>query len=128
GQEVSYDELAKTLQLDRNTIERYLDLFSKVFIITRIGGYSKNLRKEVTKSSKWYFLDNGIRNALINNFLPMSQRNDTGALWENYLVAERIKYNSYTRKMPLTYFWRTYGQQERDWLEVADDQLSAFEF
>ncbi|SDE06672.1 hypothetical protein SAMN04487996_103250 [Dyadobacter soli] len=128
AQEVSYDELAKTLQIDRNTVERYLDLFSKVFIITRVGGYSKNLRKEVTKSSKWYFLDNGIRNALINNFSPLNQRMDTGALWENYLVAERIKYNSYTRKTPHTYFWRTYDQQELDWLEVADDQLSAYEF
>jgi hypothetical protein len=128
GQEVSYDELSKTLQLDRNTVERYLDLFSKVFIITRIGGYSKNLRKEVTKSSKWYFLDNGIRNALINNFLPMNQRPDTGALWENYLVAERLKYNSYIRKTPLTHFWRTYDQQELDWLEIENDQLSAYEF
>lgn len=128
GHEVSYDELSKTLQIDRNTVERYLDLFSKVFIITRIGGYSKNLRKEVTKSSKWYFLDNGIRNALINNFQPLYQRADIGALWENYLIAERIKYNSYARKTPLTYFWRTYDQQELDWLEVADDQLSAYEF
>lgn len=128
GQEVSYDELSKTLQLDRNTVERYLDLFSKVFIITRIGGYSKNLRKEVTKSSKWYFLDNGVRNALINNFLPMNQRTDTGALWENYLVAERLKYNSYTRRTPLTHFWRTYDQQELDWLEIANDQLNAYEF
>ena len=128
GQEVSYDELAKTLQIDRNTVERYLDLFSKVCIIVRIGGYSKNLRKEVTKSSKWYFLDNGIRNALINNLLPLNQRTDTGALWENYLVGERIKYNSYSRKTPLTYFWRTYDQQELDWLEVANDQLSAYEF
>lgn len=128
GQEVSYDELAKALQIDRNTVERYLDLFSKVFIIARIGGYSKNLRKEVTKSSKWYFLDNGIRNTLINNLLPLNQRTDTGALWENYLVGERIKYNSYSRKAPLTYFWRTYDQQELDWLEVANDQLSAYEF
>lgn len=128
GQEVSYDELSKTLRIDRNTVERYLDLFSKVFIIHRIGGYSKNLRKEVTKSSKWYFLDNGIRNTLINNFSPMSQRTDTGALWENYLVAERLKYNAYTRKAPLTYFWRTYDQQELDWLEVADDRISAYEF
>lgn len=128
GQEVSYDELSKTLQLDRNTVERYLDLFSKVFIITRIGGYSKNLRKEVTKSSKWYFLDNGVRNALINNFLPMNQRTDTGALWENYLIAERLKYNSYSRRTPLTHFWRTYDQQELDWLEIANDQLNAYEF
>lgn len=128
GQEVSYDELSKKLQIDRNTVERYLDLFSKVFIIVRVGGYSKNLRKEVTKSSKWYFLDNGIRNALINNFLPISQRDDIGALWENYLIAERLKYNSYSRKSPLTYFWRTYDQQELDWLEVENEKLSGYEF
>ncbi|MCF0070677.1 ATP-binding protein [Dyadobacter sp. CY261] len=128
GQEVSYDELAKTLQIDRNTIERYLDLFSKIFIIIRMGGYSKNLRKEVTKSSKWYFLDNGIRNALINNFLPINQRTDIGSLWENYLVAERLKFNFYSRKTPLTYFWRTYDQQELDWLEVANEKLSGYEF
>jgi uncharacterized protein len=128
GQEVSYDELSNRLQVDRNTVERYLDLFSKVFIIVRVGGYSKNLRREVTKSSKWYFLDNGIRNALINNFLPINQRTDIGPLWENYLVAERLKYNSYSRKSPLTYFWRTYDQQELDWLEVADEKLSGYEF
>lgn len=128
GQEVSYDQLAKSLQIDRNTVERYLDLFSKVFIISRIGGYSKNLRKEVTKSSKWFFLDNGIRNALINNFLPVSQRQDIGALWENYLVSERMKYNAYSNKQPYTYFWRTYDQQELDWLEVKDETLEAYEF
>ena len=128
GQEVSLDELAKSLQLDRSTVERYLDLFSKVFIIFRTGGYSRNLRKEVTKSSKWYFFDNGIRNTLINNFLPINQRQDTGALWENYLVAERMKYNSYTNQHPFTHFWRTYDQQELDWLEVKDEQLNAYEF
>ncbi|MCF2498030.1 ATP-binding protein [Dyadobacter chenhuakuii] len=128
GQEVSFEELSKALQIDRNTVERYLDLFSKVFIIFRIGGYSKNLRKEVTKSSKWYFFDNGIRNGLINNFAPISQRQDIGALWENYLASERVKYNTYTRTFPYTYFWRTYDQQELDWLELKNEQLSAYEF
>lgn len=128
GQEVSFEELARSLQIDRNTVERYLDLFSKVFIIFRIGGYSKNLRKEVSKSSKWYFFDNGIRNALINNFLPVIQRQDIGALWENYLVSERMKYNAYENKSPYTYFWRTYDQQELDWLELRDEQISAYEF
>lgn len=128
GQEVSYEELSKSLQIDRNTVERYLDLFSKVFIIFRIGGYSKNLRKEVTKSSKWYFLDNGIRNALINNFVPVSQRQDVGSLWENYLVSERTKYNFYDNRYPLTYFWRTYDQQELDWLELRNEKLKAYEF
>ncbi|KAA0991862.1 ATP-binding protein [Dyadobacter aurulentus] len=128
GQEVSYEELSKSLQIDRNTVERYLDLFSKVFIIFRTGGFSKNLRKEVTKSSKWYFFDNGIRNALINNFLPPLQRQDIGLIWENYLAAERMKYNSYSRKNPFVYFWRTYDQQELDWVEVIDDVISGYEF
>lgn len=128
GQEVSYEELSKSLQIDRNTVERYLDLFSKVFIIFRTGGFSKNLRKEVTKSSKWYFFDNGIRNALINNFLPPLQRQDIGLIWENYLAAERMKYNSYSRKNPFVYFWRTYDQQELDWVEVRDDMISGYEF
>ncbi|MCE7063714.1 ATP-binding protein [Dyadobacter sp. CY326] len=128
GQEVSFEELSKALQIDRNTVERYLDLFAKVFIIFRIGGYSKNLRKEVTKSAKWYFFDNGIRNALINNFAPVPQRQDVGALWENYLASERVKYNTYFRAFPYTYFWRTYDQQELDWLELKNDQLAAYEF
>jgi len=128
GQEVSYEELSKSLQIDRNTVEKYLDLFSKVFIIFRIGGYSKNLRKEVTKSAKWYFFDNGIRNALINNFLPVSQRKDIGTLWENYLAAERMKFNAYSNTNPFTYFWRTYDQQELDWLELKDEHLNAYEF
>ncbi len=127
GNEVSYDELARQLQLDRSTVLRYLDLFSKVFILFRLGGYSGNLRKEVTKSSKWYFFDNGIRNALINNFASLSQRQDVGALWENYLVAERLKRNAYQRNQATPYFWRTYDQQELDWLEETDGQLEAFE-
>ncbi|MFD2573761.1 ATP-binding protein [Spirosoma soli] len=127
GSEVSNDELSRQLQLDRNTVVRYLDLFTKVFILFRLGGYSNNLRKEVTKSSKWYFFDNGIRNALINNFSLPYQRPDMGALWENYLIAERLKRNAYQRRQATTYFWRTYDQQELDWLEEQDGQLSAFE-
>lgn len=127
GNEVSYDELSRQLQIDRNTVVRYLDLFTKVFILFRLGGYSNNLRKEVTKSSKWYFFDNGIRNALINNFALLSQRQDVGALWENYLVAERLKRNAYLRSQAVPYFWRTYDQQELDWLEEANGQLSGFE-
>jgi uncharacterized protein len=128
GSEVSYDELSRQLQLDRNTIVRYLDLFTKVFILFRLGGYSGNLRKEVTKTAKWYFFDNGIRNALIGNFSLLSQRQDVGALWENYLVSERLKHNAYTNSLAQPYFWRTYDQQELDWLEVANGQLSAYEF
>ena len=127
GNEVSYDELSRQLQLDRSTVIRYLDLFSKVFVLFRLGGYSGNLRKEVTKSSKWYFFDNGLRNAIINNFAPLSQRQDVGALWENYLIAERVKRNAYLRNQATPYFWRTYDQQELDWLEENDGQLAAFE-
>ncbi|GAB4048518.1 ATP-binding protein [Spirosoma litoris] len=127
GSEVSTDELSRQLQIDRNTVVRYLDLFTKVFILFRLGGYSNNLRKEVTKSSKWYFFDNGIRNALINNFSLPDQRNDIGALWENYLISERLKRNDYLRSQAIPYFWRTYDQQELDWLEETNGQLSAFE-
>ncbi|MEZ0608377.1 ATP-binding protein [Fibrella sp. WM1] len=127
GSEVSYDELSRQLQIDRNTVVRYLDLLSKVFILFRLGGYSNNLRKEVTKSSKWYFFDNGIRNALINNFSLPNQRTDVGALWENYLIAERIKRNAYQRSQATPYFWRTYDQQELDWLEESNGLLNGFE-
>uniref|UniRef100_UPI00403F0D45 ATP-binding protein n=1 Tax=Spirosoma sp. SC4-14 TaxID=3128900 RepID=UPI00403F0D45 len=127
GNEVSYDELSRQLQLDRNTVFRYLDLFTKIFVLFRLGGYSNNLRKEVTKSSKWYFFDNGIRNALINNFAQLSQRQDAGALWKNYLVAERLKRNAYLNSQANVYFWRTYDQQELDWLEEANGQLNGFE-
>lgn len=128
GAEVSYDELSLQLQLDRNTIVRYLELFARVFILFRLGGYSKSLRKEVTKSSKWYFFDNGIRNALINNFDLPSHRPDTNTLWENYLISERIKRNTYLQNLAVPYFWRTYDKQEINWIEEANGQLSGYEF
>ncbi len=127
GNEVSNDELSRQLQIDRSTVVRYLDLFTKVFILFRLGGYSNNLRKEVTKSAKWYFFDNGIRNALINNFALPNQRNDIGALWENYVIAERVKRNAYRRSQAVPYFWRTYDQQELDWLEEENGQLAGYE-
>lgn len=127
GSEVSMEELSKSLQLDRNTVDRYLDLFTKVFILYKLGGYSKNLRKEVTKSSKWYFYDNGLRNALINDFRPIEIRQDKGGLWENYFIAERIKYLSYTKNNKNLYFWRTYDRQEIDLLEHKNGHLEAFE-
>ena len=127
GSEVSNDELSRKLQIDRSTVVRYLDLFTKVFILFRLGGYSNNLRKEVTKWSKWYFFDTGIRNALINNFSLPAQRPDIGALWENYLIGERLKRNAYRRSRAMPYFWRTYDQQELDWVEESDGQLNAFE-
>lgn len=129
GSEVSMDELSRNLSLSRNTVDRYLDLLQKVFVIFKIGGYSKNLRKEVTKSSKWYFQDTGIRNAVINDFRPFHLRSESerGALWENFIVSERMK-RSLNHRLPTKfYFWRTYDQQEIDLLEETDGQLSAFE-
>ncbi len=128
GNQVSYDELAKQLGLSRNTIEKYLDLLSKVFVIYRLGAYSGNLRKEISKAGKWYFYDNGIRNAIIGNYNSISQRNDVGALWENYLISERIKQNEYLNHNCLFYFWRTYDGQEIDLIQECEGKLHAFEF
>ena len=128
GSQVSTTELGNSLQLNKATIERYLDLLSKVFIIFPLSGYSNNLRKEVSKSKKWYFYDNGIRNALINNFSPLQKRNDIGQLWEQYFLSERMKFNSYLGYQPQYYFWRTYDGQEIDLLELNNNQhLQAFE-
>lgn len=127
GSEVSTVEIGNSLQLNKITVERYLDLLTKVFIIYPLSGYSGNLRKEVTKSKKWYFYDNGIRNALINNFSPLHARNDIGQLWEQYILCERIKYNSYKGYNPQYYFWRTYDGQEIDMLELNDLKLTAIE-
>ena len=129
GKEVNVEELANNLKdISRNTVENYLDLLSKVFIIYNIRGFSRNLRKEVTKSSRWYFYDNGIRNTIIRNFNKLNMRQDVGELWENYLMAERMKYNSYRKKRVNQYFWRTYDQQEIDLIEEGGGILRAYEF
>ena len=127
GKEISLEELGRQLGISRNTVERYLDLLSKVFVIFKLAGFSRNLRKEITKSNRWYFYDNGIRNALISNFNPLSLRNDHGELWENYLITERIKYQQYTGMHSNNYFWRTYQQQEIDLIEEHSGRLDAFE-
>lgn len=127
GNEVSYDELGRQLGMSKNTVEKYLDLLSKVFIIYRLGAYSKNLRKEVTKAGKWYFYDNGIRNAIIGNFQPLVSRQDVGALWENYILSERIKMDRNQGLSKEFYFWRTYDGQEIDLIEGIGDEISAFE-
>lgn len=127
GSQVSTVELANQLQINKATVDRYLDLLSKVFIIYPLTGYGNNLRKEVTKSKKWYFFDNGIRNALINNFSSIENRNDIGQLWEQYILSERVKYNSYRKYQPKYFFWRTYDRQEIDLLELNNSQLQAFE-
>jgi predicted AAA+ superfamily ATPase len=128
GGEVSLQELGKQLGISKNTVEKYLDLLSKVFILHKVEGFSRNLRKEITKNSRWYFLDNGIRNAVIANFNPLESRNDIGILWENYMISERLKYQEYRRLSSNNYFWRTYEQQEIDWVEERDGALFGYEF
>ena len=128
GREVSLQELGNQLGISKNTVEKYLDLLSKVFILHKVEGFSRNLRKEITKNSRWYFLDNGIRNAIIANFNSIESRNDIGALWENYMISERLKYQEYKRLSSNNYFWRTYEQQEIDWVEERDGSLFGYEF
>ena len=128
GGEVSLQELGKQLGISKNTVEKYLDLLSKVFILHKVEGFSRNLRKEITKNSRWYFLDNGIRNAVIANFNSIESRNDIGQLWENYMISERLKYQEYNRISANNYFWRTYEQQEIDWVEERDGYLFGYEF
>ena len=128
GSQVSYQELSRLLRVDNQTIERYVDLLEKAFVIFRLGSFSRNLRTELKRSKKIFFWDTGIRNALISNFQPMALRQDKEALWENYLVAERLKINHYQKRYANTYFWRTHAQQELDYLEERDGRLYAFEF
>ena len=128
GNEVSIEELGRQIGMSKNTVEKYLDLLSKVFVVYRLNGFSRNLRKEVVKNSKWYFFDNGIRNAIIANFNPVNLRDDRGMLWENYIMSERIKFLSYTRVIYNRYFWRTYDKQEIDLVEEREGRLFAYEF
>jgi len=128
GNDVSSNELARNLGTTVKTIQRYLDLLEKAFIIFRLTGFGRNLRKEITKSPRFYFWDNGIRNAVISNFNPLEIRDDTGKLWENYCISERIKKQTYLDTFSNFYFWRTYDQQEIDLVEVIDEHIKAFEF
>lgn len=128
GSEVSIESMGNDLGLSKNTVDRYLDLLTKVFVVYRLDGFSKNLDNEITKKSKWYFYDNGIRNALINNFNPLSLRDDTGKIWENYLLTERIKRHSFNQWTGNMHFWRTHTKQEIDLIEEENENLNAFEF
>jgi predicted AAA+ superfamily ATPase len=128
GKEVSIAELGASLALNRQTVERYLDLLEKVFVIFRVGGFSRNLRKEVTKNPRYYFYDNGVRNSLIQNFNPLHLRDDTGQLWENYLTIERRKANQAAARSVNSYFWRTYDQKEIDYVEEGGGRLAGHEF
>jgi hypothetical protein len=128
GNEVSVNELSQNLKVDNKTISRYLQLLEKSFIIYSLRGYSRNLRKEISKKPKYYFYDTGIRNAIIANFNPLKMRNDTGQLWENFLVMERIKKQSYQPIYTNNFFWRSWTKKEVDFVEERDGKLFGYEF
>lgn len=127
GNEVSYNKLASNLKIDVKTVARYLDLLEKGFVIKRIGGFSRNLRNEITSKAKYYFLDNGIRNAIISQFNPLKQRDDIGKLFENFIIIERLKLNVYKENQAELYFWRTHQREEIDLIENHSGKLFAFE-
>ena len=128
GNQVSYNNLANHIGIDSETVERYIILLEKSFIIYRLNSFSRNLRNELKKSKKIYFIDNGIRNAIIGDYKDISLRNDTGSLWENFIISERKKYLAYHNIYAKTFFWRTNAQQEIDYLEEINGQLYAYEF
>ncbi|HEY1835401.1 MAG TPA: ATP-binding protein [Candidatus Saccharimonadales bacterium] len=128
GNEVSHQELGSALGIDKNTVARYLDLLEKSYIIFRLGGFSRNLRSEVTRTAKYYFYDVGVRNAVINNFNPLEIRNDVGGLWENFMIVERLKVRTYSKIYANQYFWRTWKQNEIDLIEERDGKLFGYEF
>lgn len=128
GSEVSYNELARTVGVDKETIVRYIDLLERAFVIYRLSAFSRNMRKELTQTRKIYFYDNGIRNALIANFQPIELRTDKGALWENYLMTERRKLLSWNAGPVHQYFWRTHDRQELDYIEESGGEIFGYEF
>jgi len=128
GNEVSPNEIARSIQIDRKTVLSYISLLEQAFVIFRLPPFIKNRRDEIKKMSKYYFHDNGILNALVNNFLPLENRNDVGALWENYLVSERRKFNECHNLKPNSFFWRTHSGNEIDLIEEANGELFPFEF
>ena len=128
GNEVSFQELGRMTGLNNETVEKYIDLLEKTFVVFRLRSFSRNLRNELKKSRKIYFYDNGIRNAVINAFNPIDLRQDKGALWENFMISERMKVNTYNETYLNRYFWRTHNQQEIDYIEEHDSKLHAFEF
>ena len=125
--EVSYNELAETVGTDNKTVEKYIDLLEKCYIVFKLNGFSRNLRTELKRAKKFYFYDNGIRNAILQNFAPLALRQDVGALWENFFISERIKANQYGCRYVNGYFWRTNQRQEIDYIEECDGQFSIFE-
>lgn len=128
GSEVSFNELGRLLGLNSVTVQRYIDLLEKSYVIFHLRSFCRNVRSELKKSRKFYFCDNGVRNALIGDYKPLALRTDTGALWENYLISERMKHNAYNAFYGKSYFWRTQQQQEVDYIEDYDSVLHAYEF
>lgn len=128
GNEVSHSELATQLGIDYKTVARYLDLLEKAFVLFNLRGFSRNLRNEISKKSKYYFFDNGIRNAIVSNFNNLELRDDIGRLWENFLVIERLKTQEYKNIHANNYFWRTWEQKEIDWIEEKDGKIFGYEF
>jgi len=128
GNEVNYNELSQLVSSDKKTVERYISLLEKTYVIFRLPAFSRNIRNEIKKGRKIYFYDNGIRNAVIGNFSDIDSRTDKGALWENYLISERIKKNIYSENYAKSYFWRNFQQSEIDYVEIKDDKIYAFEF
>ena len=127
GSEVSYNELSQTVQTDVKTVERYVNLLEQCFIVFKLNGLNNNMRNELKKSKKIFFYDNGIRNALIQNFSPLNLRNDVGALWENFFISEKLKFNSYHNRFTKMYFWRTKQQQEIDLVEDNEGIITVYE-
>ena len=128
GNEVSYSELAQITNTDKNTVNKYIDILQKGYIIFKLGSFSRNLRNEIKTNRKIYFYDNGIRNMVIGNFDPLELRTDKGALWENFLISERIKQNEYKQSLARIYFWRTKQQQEIDFVEEKNGKIFGYEF
>ena len=128
GSEVSYNELGRLLGLNTATVQRYIDLLEKSYVVFHLRSFNRNVRSELKKSRKIYFYDNGVRNALIGDYKPLALRKDTGALWENYIIAERLKHNAYNSFYGKSYFWRTQQQQEIDYIEDIDGMLHTYEF
>ncbi len=128
GSEVSYAELSQMVGLDAKTVSNYIDVLEKAFILFRLPAFSRNLRNEIKTNRKIYFYDNGVRNAVVGQFLPLQSRQDTGALWENFLISERRKQIFYQRSATLQYFWRTKQQQEIDYVETRDGKVRGYEF
>lgn len=128
GQEVSFNELSKLLGIDKNTVSSYIDILEKNYVVFKLASFSKNLRTEIKRNQKIYFYDNGLRNAVINDFRPLDTRTDKGMLWENFLISERLKLNNYNKNLAQPYFWRTTAQQEIDYIETNAETLTAYKF